>query len=382
MRCNRCGNEDDRYFFNDHGVWYCRKCVGFGRLNVGEMVNVIPCKKKKLECDYKLKYPLTEMQTIVIKRIMKYLHEKKDVLVYAACGAGKTELTMEAIKEYLQHGKKVCFAISRRQVVLEIKDRMQKAFPMLHVIAVCEGFTDIVDGDLIVCTMHQLYRYQGWFDLLVMDEVDAFPYRDNEVLERIANNACIGQKLMLTATPSKEMLNKVEKHQWEMVELFKRPHGFPLIEPKVYCMPVYFQFIKMLDFIHQCKKENVQSLIFIPTILMANRLYRILHIFLSCMIFTSKTVNKEEVIQNFHDKKYDFLITTTILERGITIKGIYVLILCADHPVFQEASLIQMIGRVGRNIDMPTGKGVFLCKHKTEDIQRCILAIQKMNQDM
>lgn len=382
MHCNRCGNEDDKYFFNDHGVWYCRKCVGFGRVNVGEMAKTIPCTKKKVECDYKLKYPLTKKQNIVIKQIMKYLHEKKDVLVYAACGAGKTELTMEAIKEYLQHGKKVCFAISRRQVVLEIKDRMQEAFPMLHVIAVCEGFTDIVDGDLIICTMHQLYRYQGWFDLLIMDEVDAFPYRDNEVLEMIANNACIGQKLMLTATPSKDMLNKVEKHQWEMVELFKRPHGFPLVEPKVYCMPVYFQFFKMLDFIHKCKKENVQSLIFIPTILMANRLYRILHIFLSCMVFTSKTVNKEEVIRDFHDKKYDFLLTTTILERGITIKGIYVLILCADHPVFQEASLIQMIGRVGRNIDMPTGKGVFLCKHKTEDIQRCILAIQKMNQDM
>ena len=130
---------------------------------------------------------------------MQYLKEGKDVLVYAACGAGKTELTMEAIQWYLCQGKKVGFAISRRQVVLEIQERMQQAFPMLQVIAVCEGFTDITDGDLIICTMHQLYRYHGWFDLLIMDEVDAFPYRDNALLEAIAMHACIGQKLMLTA---------------------------------------------------------------------------------------------------------------------------------------------------------------------------------------
>lgn len=382
MRCKRCGNEDEMYFFNDHGVWYCRKCIAFGRIDVGEIPETKPCIKRKFNCDYHLKYPLTPMQDMAVKQIMGYLHKKRDVLVYAACGAGKTELTMEAIKEYLKQGKKVCFAISRRQVVLEIKERMQEAFPMINVIAVCEGFTEITDGDLIVCTMHQLYRYHGWFDLLIMDEVDAFPYRDNEVLETIANHSCIGQKVMLTATPSQDMLNKVKNKQWEMVELFKRPHGFPLVEPKVYCMPIVFQFIKMLDFIHKCKKQDVQSLVFIPTIQMANCLYRILHMFLPCMVFTSKTEDKEKIIQEFHEKKYDFLLTTTILERGITIKGIYVLILCADHPVFQEASLIQMIGRVGRNIHMPTGEGVFLCKRKTEDIRRCVAAIQKMNQEV
>lgn len=51
----------------------------------------------------------------------------------------------------------------------------------------------------------------------------------------------------------------------------------------------------------------------------------------------------------------------------------------ADHPVFNEASLIQMIGRVGRNIEMPTGKGLFLCTRKTRDIERCIQALQRMN---
>ncbi|MCB7430269.1 helicase, partial [Erysipelatoclostridium ramosum] len=83
--------------------------------------------------------------------------------------------------------------------------------------------------------------------------------------------------------------------------------------------------------------------------------------------------------KKFHAHHYECLIATTVLERGITIKGIHVVIYQADHPVFNEASLIQMIGRVGRNIEMPTGRGLFLCTKKTRDIERCIRALQLMN---
>lgn len=382
MRCQRCGNEDMNYFYQDEGVWYCRKCIGFGRVDVGKEPITRPCMRRRCKCHYTLPYPLTPKQQVAVASIMQYLKEGKDVLVYAACGAGKTELTMEAIQWYLCQGKKVGFAISRRQVVLEIQERMQQAFPMLQVIAVCEGFTDITDGDLIICTMHQLYRYHGWFDLLIMDEVDAFPYRDNALLEAIAMHACIGQKLMLTASPDEDMLERVKRQEVCMVELFQRPHGYPLIEPQVYQMPKASQIVWMLYFLRKQKHDGIQTLVFVPTIHMANTLYRFLRLTHRCAVFTSKTKEKEKVIDEFHEKRYDFLITTTILERGITIRGIYVMILCADHPIFQEASLIQMIGRVGRNIEMPKGKGVFLCSHKTTSIKRCSIAIHKMNQTL
>ena len=57
------------------------------------------------------------------------------------------------------------FAISRRQVVLEIAQRLRQAFPTLHIVEVTQGYTTITDGDIIVCTMHQLYRYPDGFDL-------------------------------------------------------------------------------------------------------------------------------------------------------------------------------------------------------------------------
>ena len=113
---------------------------------------------------------------------------------------------MDVICKGLRKGWKVGFAISRRQVVLEIQERMQQAFADIKVIAVCEGHTDVIDGDLIICTMHQLYRYHQSFDLLIMDEVDAFPYRGNAILQQIAMHACIHQKIYLTATPDESML--------------------------------------------------------------------------------------------------------------------------------------------------------------------------------
>ena len=36
MKCNRCQNEDPKLFAYDHGVYYCRKCIDFSRLEVNE----------------------------------------------------------------------------------------------------------------------------------------------------------------------------------------------------------------------------------------------------------------------------------------------------------------------------------------------------------
>lgn len=379
MKCLRCGNNDDTYFYYDQKKYYCRKCVVFGRINVGEKVTMKQVHKRKILADYYLPYTLSDKQIQASKQILTYLKQNLDVFVYAACGAGKTELTMEAIKYYLRSGKKVGFAIARRQVVIELKDRFAKAFPMIKVVCVCEGFLDEVDGDLIICTMHQLYRYHGWFDLLIMDEVDAFPYRGNELLKNIAYNACVGQKLMLSATPDNEIRKLIDSNQMKQVCLFERPHGYPLIEPKVIKLPKILQYGYLLYYLEKMIKQQIQLLIFIPTIKQATLLYHILKLKYRCAFFTSKTLDKELIIDKFHQQQYQFLISTTILERGITIKGIYVLILQADHSVFNEASLIQMIGRVGRNKEMPTGEGVFLCSKKNQDIKNCCLAIQKMN---
>ena len=51
----------------------------------------------------------------------------------------------------------------------------------------------------------------------------------------------------------------------------------------------------------------------------------------------------------------------------------------ADHKVFDEASLIQMSGRVGRTFKYPEGECLFLCKKQSEQVDECIRKSQKAN---
>lgn len=384
MECKRCGNKEKSRFAYDpfHQNYYCRKCIAFGRVNADEEIKQNIYKARKQECHYKLKYPLTAAQKQAVAKIRNLQEEKKDILIYAACGAGKTELVMDSIMRYINAGKKVGFAISRRQVVLEIQERMAEAFETLHVIAVCEGHHEETDGDLIICTMHQLYRYVNTFDLLIMDEIDAFPYRGNELLETIANHACRGQRLYLTATPDEKMLKHAETGKLAVVELFQRPHGHPLVEPTVIHSYAILQLIYLIRFLSRCRKSGIQVLVFVPTIKEAKQYTRYLRLFFRCTHLTSQSEHKDQTIAAFHKRAYDCLITTTVLERGITIKGVYVAVLHADHIVFNEASLIQIVGRVGRNIEMPEGEAILLCQRITKDIKRCIYAIQKMNKTL
>lgn len=381
MKCIRCNNQEDIYFYNDRGIWYCRKCVGFGRINVGEKISKKKYIHKKYHCHYELDYPLTSYQKQVIVKLNRYLEKKNDVLVYAATGAGKTEIVMQSIQDYLNQGKKVGIAISRRQVVLEIKERMQKAFKELKVIAVCEGHTRVTDADLIVCTMHQLYRYHECFDLLIMDEVDAFPYRNNEVLKHIAMHACIGEVIYLSATPDEEMLNDIKKGKLKVVKLFVRPHGYPLVVPKVMKKNKVIQWIYLIQFLERNKKKKIQVLLFVPTIKLATLLAFYLRFRYKTTSFTSKTKNKEEILIRFRQREYDFLICTTVLERGITIKGVNVVVYQADHKIFNEASLVQIIGRVGRSMEIPNGEGLLLCSKRNAEIMNCIESINLMNKN-
>ncbi len=380
MRCLRCGNEDNRFFKKDHGVFYCRKCIQFSRLDVGIEPLVPKLTHRVYKKGFILDYELTSDQKKASQDVLTFLKQGKDVFVYAATGAGKTEITFESISYYLSKGKKVAFAISRRQVVLEIKDRLQKAFPTLKVIAVAQDYTSIVDGDLIVCTDHQLYRYPKSFDLLIMDEVDAFPYVHNVLLEQIAKKACIGQFLYLSATPDEESLKEIKDGRMEMVTLFKRPHGHPLIIPKVKQGSLFYQFLWVL---YYCQKwKHKQILLFVPKKQSAQWMSKLLSFLYKCQYIHSNSKNKDDIMASFHQKKFNILVTTTLLERGITVPSVQVIVFEADHLVFTTASLIQIFGRVGRSFKDPTGEGICLCTAINSSIKSCIEQLKQMNQSV
>jgi competence protein ComFA len=73
-------------------------------------------------------------------------------------------------------------------------------------------------------------------------------------------------------------------------------------------------------------------------------------------------------------------VTTTILERGITVPKTDVFVLDADAALFDEASLVQMAGRAGRSKDDPFGKVYFAGYNKTKAQVTAINQIKRMNE--
>lgn len=71
--------------------------------------------------------------------------------------------------------------------------------------------------------------------------------------------------------------------------------------------------------------------------------------------------------------------TTTVLERGITIKGLQVIIINADSPLYDEASLVQIAGRVGRKNDEPTGEVIFITTGICQEVDKAIANIKDKN---
>ncbi len=370
MKCPRCLNTNESLFYEGSKGIYCRACVQFKRQLILEEIHSDEVVKLNVNSEVEIKFELTSLQKRASAELAR-LVKAEDVLLEAVCGAGKTEIMIQSIQEALEQGKKVAVAIARRQVVIELAERFQEYFKKCKVIAVCEGFTEIIDGDLIVCTTHQLYRYPNTFDLLIMDEPDAFPYKGNKVLEGIAKTSCKGKMIYSTATPSLMMKNL------KSVSLNRRPHGYPLIVPEVKLLP---KFLLYIELIWKMKKTDKQTLIFVPTIKYAEWFGLLFKQILQVEVCTSKTEKKELIIKKFKDKEVQFLICTTILERGVTFENIDVIVFMADHIIFDESSLIQISGRVGRSIKYPTGECSFLCSSKSEAVKICLERIMKANE--
>ena len=90
-------------------------------------------------------------------------------------------------------------------------------------------------------------------------------------------------------------------------------------------------------------------------------------------------VQRQEKVQRMRDGAVQFLVTTTILERGVTFPALDVLILGAEAPVFSENALVQMAGRVGRHPDYPSGLVIAYVTHVNYHVLAARHQIKQMN---
>lgn len=372
--CPRCGNKDPRYIGIRNGQYYCRRCLPFQGQDAKKDFKVKPNLSLTLD------YPLSPKQKRISDEVVSCLKEKKNVLIHAVTGAGKTELVYQAMEMYLKLGLHVGFATPRKDVVIDLKPRIEEAFKDARVVAVYGEHTKRLNGDIIVLTTHQLYRYNHYFDLLILDEIDAFPYKGDDLLHTFFYQAVKGNYVLLSATPSKEDLDKMKK-EGRVLQLFERYHKGKLIVPQIILAPEYFLQARCLTELKRFLKMEKPVFIFVPTIEEGEKLFNLLNLFVSGgSLVSSKAENRKIDIQRFKNHDLRYLVTTSILERGVTVKDLQVIIYEADSYIFDQASLVQIAGRVGRKIGATGGEVLFLASDTSAAMLEAIDEIKKYNE--
>ncbi|MGR5963386.1 helicase-related protein [Bacillus cereus] len=79
---------------------------------------------------------------------------------------------------------------------------------------------------------------------------------------------------------------------------------------------------------------------------------------------------RKEKVAAFRKGEIPLLVTTTILERGVTVKNLQVAVLGAEEEIFSESALVQIAGRAGRSFEAPYGEVIYFHYGKTEAMVR------------
>lgn len=377
FKCPRCGNTNTRYIGYLNGKPYCRFCISMNGKQADKT------KKETKAVTMKLNYSLSKEQSILSERIVANYQNKIDTLVNAVCGAGKTELVYAVIAECLSQGKNVAFAVPRRDVVIELFHRISEVFSKNSVTSVYGSHTDKLEADIVVLTTHQLYRYDKYFDLIILDEIDAFPFKNNKLLASMFFRAVKGVVIMMSATPSNDVINYFKKDHRAILELNTRFHRHPLPVPQVVKRIGVFKFPFLVKTLKEFIAQNKKTFVFTPTISKCENLRKFLGIFVKNGTYVhSKCKDRAKRISDFKEGKYDYMVTTAVLERGVTFKDLQVVIYDADNELYNSYTLVQIAGRVGRKIDAPKGKVIFLVNKTTDQIQKAIRTIRSKNRHL
>ncbi|PQF23081.1 DEAD/DEAH box helicase [Enterococcus mundtii] len=388
LYCNRCSQTTPLQEAKiNEASYYCPHCLLLGRCDTQQQLYLFeqPNGKKRHVNDC-WEGQLTTLQ----QQISDDLCERSgEHLVWAVTGSGKTEMLYASIRATLAKGGRVAIASPRIDVCQELYLRLRKVFPE-ETIRLLHGKAEepYRSGPLVICTTHQLYRFYRAFALLVVDEVDAFPFVGDQGLAYAAKTALQrnGKLIYLSATPNDQLLKK-QRTTMTVHQLALRFHQRLLPEPKLLFWnqwairslhPQKNQRLRCL--IQELVKEN-HVLLFCPSISLMEQLEKQLKKQLSCRMTSasSKDEARSRKVQNMREQQYDVFLTTMILERGVTFERISVIVLGADHPVFSKSSLVQIAGRADRKGGFTNSQVYFFYEEKTPAIAKACKEIKQMN---
>lgn len=405
--CLRCHNQQSKLFtalptqaaFNltDERV-YCLNCLQMGRVLQGDSLYYLQDQQSYLTnpTPSKLTWQgtLSPEQSRASKDLIESLEDSdRTHMVHAVTGAGKTEMIFPVIDHIIRRNGRVCVASPRIDVCIELKPRLQAAFESVDVTLLYGGSEEGYRySPIVVSTTHQLLRFQEAFDLLIVDEVDAFPYVNDASLHFATQRAVkkpTGKLVYLTATPDQHLTQAVANNNMTSTILPARYHRNPLPEPQYYWIGDWRQQIekrrkrRLYSLLKWFLNLEGVKLVFMPNIRLAENLFAWLSKAwpeLKIAVVHAKDSQRKEKVQALRDGNYDALISTTILERGVTFTNCHVCIVGSESQLYSTSALVQMSGRVGRKPNFPTGELIYAHGGKNLAMLEARKQIKEMNQ--
>jgi competence protein ComFA len=431
-RCVRCGSGGEKLHWTacphcGTECPYCEACLTMGRvrycgllvqgLGESEEIRVAAGLPESLEHvpvpDSNNRWKLSPAQADAAREALAFLRKSSAAnaasnggsdtfLLWAVTGAGKTEMMYPLIEDELSRGGQVLLATPRKDVVLELEPRIKAAFPAERVVTLYGGSAERWErGSITLATTHQLFRFREAFDLVVVDEIDAFPFHGDEQLAHAAKSACrpSGKYVFLSATPPKILRDQARSGKLPHAKVCVRFHRHPLPLPQYMRVPPIKRIVAgrrksgqgshpgplpaaLFTALGRSLDRGAQIFLFVPHIDSIPALVSIIRSAYPNMTVEgtySKDKGRTEKVERFRGKELRIIVTTTILERGVTVPKTDVFILDADSPLFDDASLIQMAGRAGRKLEDPQGNVYFCAPEWTRPQRDAVRQIRAMN---
>lgn len=395
IRCYRCNHVTAKSLGAlPQGEFYCPHCINLGRVSTLNKFYHVPEPNQFtiIEPVLTWKGKLSPLQQQASEKISRGMAAHVQQLLWAVTGAGKTEMMFAGIAAAIKRGERIGIASPRVDVCLELFPRLKAAFANCD-IALLHGRQELPYhyAQLTICTTHQLLRFYHAFDNLIIDEVDAFPYAANASLLYATKQAIKenGGCLYLTATPGDALLREIKSKRLVVNYLPLRYHGHLLPQIKVRLAFGWRRRLErqklppqVIQQLQETLREGHRFLLFVPHIADLALVEAVLrHSFTTFRFATVHASDPErlEKVQKMRDGDYDFLVTTSILERGVTFPEIDVYVLGADDPVFSSSALVQIAGRAGRSQSRPTGRVIFWINCNCRQVNQAVSQVKYLN---
>ncbi|MGY4688909.1 DEAD/DEAH box helicase [Salibacterium sp. K-3] len=400
-RCRRCGNTERRRFGSfscarcGRECVYCRHCVRMGRISACTPLfswtapGVFPTMEQPV---LQWQGTLSQGQVKASDAVIRAVEEKTEVLIWAVCGAGKTEVLFAGIERAVQRGERILIAAPRTDVVLELAPRLREVFPDVRIAALYGDSEEKQQpAQLVTATTHQTMRFTEAFDTVIIDEVDAFPYSADAALVHAVEKAARPDAavIRLTATPPNFLQKQVKKNILPCVRIPRRYHGHPLSVPRFQWASSWKRKLEkgrlpavVTEWCRNRMQHGTPAFLFVPSV----NVLELVTSFLKTIDPAVEGVHsanelRHDNVRRFREGKIPLLVTTTIMERGVTVDNVDVAVLGAEAAIFTESALVQIAGRAGRSAAHPDGDVVFFHAGRTEAMTAARRHILAMNRE-